>query len=104
MNEDYPKAGENAPEEVKEVINEKLEEGLPDDLPLLYAILGSGTPPYKMSKNDSSYTDEAQGKDKCSNCEFAYKKVVRDRYICSQIRGPIKPEGWCRLWTPPRDS
>lgn len=102
-NNDYPSAGDDAPPEIKSKIDEMLEKGLPDDLPLLYAILGSGTPPYKMSKDDSEYQDEPSGEQQCSNCEFAYKKVVRDRYICSQIRGPIKSEGWCRLWVPPRE-
>jgi len=43
-----------------------------------------------------------KGKQKCGNCEFAYKKVVRDQFICSKIAGDIRPEAWCKLWKPPR--
>jgi len=101
MNDNYPRAAENAPADVKSLVDAILAGGLPEDLPLLYAILGSGTPPYKMSREDSEYQSEPSGNQMCANCEYAYKKVVRDRYICSQIRGPIELDGWCRLWVPP---
>lgn len=103
MNDDYPKAGSKALPEVQRLIDKLRAKGLDDDTPLLYALLGSGTPPYKMSKDDSDYMDESDGEQNCANCEYAYKKVVRDRYICSQIRGGIKPEAWCRLWRPPKE-
>jgi len=66
--------------------------------PLLYHLLGQGTPAFKMSKEDANYTDKSPGKQTCSTCRFAYKKVIKDRIICSQIRGPIQLEGWCHLW------
>lgn len=98
---EYEKAGENAQPGVKHDIEtwRELPDRVKDRVPLLYYLLGSGTPPYKMSKTDSLYVDESTTENQtCANCEFAYKKVVRDRYICSQIRGPIKPKGWCKLW------
>lgn len=100
----YPEnVGSNAPKEVQEAIKKYFE--LPreeqEKTPLLYWILGSSTPPYKMSKQDTKYTDKSPGPKQCQNCEFAYKKVSRkDRYICSQIRGTIRPEGWCNRWIP----
>ena len=99
----YPEAGENAPPEIREVVNELKKED--SDVPLLYRVLGSGTPPYKMSKEESEYTSESDVEGQtCGNCRFAYKKVVSERYICSQIRGDIQPPGWCRLWTAPENS
>ena len=97
--QDYPEAGGNAQPEVKQAVGRfrQLPMAEREDKPLLYWLLGSGTPDYKMSKEDSEY-QLSRGEQKCSNCEFAYKKVVRDRYICSQISGPIKPGDWCRLW------
>jgi len=67
-------------------------------VPLLYHLLKSGTPPYKMSKEDSEYVDQASGEQKCSNCEYLYQEVATGDYICSQIRGKVEPEGWCNQW------
>ncbi len=69
--------------------------------PLLYWLLGEGTPAYKMSKEDSAYQPTPMGKQKCGNCEFAYKKVVRKQFICSQIEGDIAPQAWCNQWEAP---
>ena len=66
--------------------------------PLLYWLLGSGTQPYKTSREDSQYTDKTYGKQRCDNCVHAFKNVVNDKCICSQIQEEIKPEGWCKLW------
>jgi len=67
--------------------------------PLLYWLLGAGTPPYKMSKEDSKYSDISPHADRvCANCEFQYIKTANGHYICSQISGRIRPEGWCKLW------
>ena len=99
----YPDAGEDAPKEVKRAIDRfrRLPIAQRKEQPLLYWLLGEGTPDYKMSKLDSAYQEEPNGKQQCSNCEFAYKKVVRDQFICSQISGDIKPKAWCKLWKPP---
>ena len=67
--------------------------------PLLYWLLGAGTPSYKMSKEDSDYTDKSPHKDQtCANCEYQFIETAHGHVICSQISGRIKPEGWCRLW------
>lgn len=68
---------------------------------LLYFLLGSGTPPYKMSKEDSQYSDTGGTQEEaCANCTFLYQKVVTGEHICSQIRGEVKPGGWCNQWAP----
>lgn len=93
---------ENAPEEVKSLIRTFLEtdpENRDTDV-LLWYVLGTGTPPYKMSKKDSAYTDVANDpKYSCATCEYLYLKVNTGEYICSQIRGEVKPSGWCNQFT-----
>lgn len=97
----YPDAGEDAQPGVKADIERWRE--LPieerENQPLLYWLLGEGTPDYKMSKDDSEYVDESQVEGQtCKNCEFAYHSLSNDTYICSQISGPIMLDGWCKLW------
>lgn len=100
----YPGAGgRGANPRVQRAIEDFHE--LPDtakrDLPLLWYLLGeSGTPLYKMSKTDSEYTDKSPYKARCDNCTFAYRRVVPNVLICSQIRGELEGAGWCRLWEP----
>lgn len=66
---------------------------------LLYWLLGSGTPPYKMSKQDSEYSHGAGTQEEaCANCAFLYQKVTTGEYVCSQIRGKVVPGGWCNQW------
>lgn len=100
---DYEAAGSRAQAEVQQAIERfrKLPLAERSDRPLLYWLLGEGTPAFKMSKEDSNYQSVPQGKQRCANCEFAYKKVVRDQFICSQIEDDIKPQAWCRLWKAP---
>lgn len=98
---EYPDAGVNAQPEVQKAIERW--RALPDEekesQPLLYWLLGDGTPPYKMSKKDSQYTDKSTVRDqRCANCQFAYQNNSDGNYICSQIRDDIKPLGWCKLW------
>jgi hypothetical protein len=97
----YPEAGENAPDLIQQAI-QRFHEEVPDDrkedTPLLYWLLGDGTPSYKMSKPDSDYAEEPKGEQKCGNCEYAYQEVVTGKLICSKVRGEIKLEHWCRLW------
>lgn len=102
----YPDAGKEAQEKVKEAI--ELFKQLPDEekanTPLLYWLLGSGTPEYKMSKQDSDYTEQTEIETQtCDNCEFAYTKTITvpsgdPDIICSQVTGRIHAKGWCRLW------
>jgi len=96
----YPKAGKNAPPGVRAEIFKfrSLSASSRAESPLLYHLLGSGTPSYKMSKDDAEYTDRSEFKQNCSNCEFLYKKIKTGKFICSQIAGHVKPKGLCRLW------
>ena len=97
----YDQAGKNAPAAVQQAIAEfhKLPEKVKKTTPLLYYILGSGTPDYKMSQEDSEYTDQSSNPNMtCANCEFAYQKVINKKFICSQIRDHIQLEGWCNQW------
>ncbi len=100
IDEQYQEAYDKAPKETKRVIEsfQRETKALRDKKPLLYYILGSGTPPYKMSKEDSKYVDKASGKQNCGNCIFTFQNYVKKTYICSQIRGTIKLGGWCKLW------
>ena len=100
IDEQYKEAYDNAPAEVKAAIERFMRKpkAFRDNKPLLYFILGSGTPPFKMSKKDSLYVDKTAKAQKCSNCIFTYIKYVDDKPICSQIRGTIKLGGWCKLW------
>ena len=100
IDEQYKEAYDKAPAEVKAAIERFMRKpkAFRDNKPLLYFILGSGTPPYKMSKKDSLYVDKTTKAQKCSNCVFTYIKYVDDKPICSQIRGTIKLGGWCKLW------
>ena len=98
---DYPDAGDDAPEEVKQAIQRfrEMDETERDTNILLWWLLGDGTPPYKMSKEDSDYSDDTGMQEQaCMNCEFLYLKPTSGEYVCSQIRGKVRPEGWCRLW------
>jgi len=100
IDEQYKEAYELAPEETKRAIEKFCKEPkkLRDNKPLLYYVLGTGTPPYKMSKKESMYSDKSINNRKCSNCIFTYIKYVDKKPICSQIRGTIKLGGWCKLW------
>ena len=97
----YSGTGDNAPPEVKKAILRWRE--LPKEernaQPLLYWLLGSGTPPYKEAPQAADYTDESEVEGQtCANCEFAYLKIANKKFICSQISGHIKPKGWCKRW------
>jgi hemerythrin len=98
----YPDAGKHAPELVKAEIEryKKMPDNYKRNKPLLYHLLGGGTPPYKMAKQDANYMEKSPVRGQsCGNCRFAYKKVIDDdTYICSQMQGDIRPKGWCRLY------
>lgn len=98
----YEQAYKNAQPEVKQAISRYTQRRHKHPV-LLYWLLGSGTPPYKMSKQASQYMEHPVDGQKCANCHFAYKQVAsEDTYICSQVRGEIKPEHWCNQWKPPK--
>ena len=102
----YTKAGDGAQPGVKEAIKEfkALPEEEKSTTPLLYWLLGTGTPEYKMSKNDSEYVAETEiDIQTCDNCEYAFTKTITEPsgdpdIICSQITGRVHAKGWCRLW------
>ncbi len=99
---EYPQAGgPDAQPEVQHAVRrfQHLPEDLRQNHILLYWLLGSGTPPYKASKPDVDYTDFSSvlGQE-CSNCVFAYQRVVTGQFICSKMRGTIQPSGWCNRW------
>lgn len=99
-NFDYPKAGINANIHVQRAISEfrKLPIEERRKKPLLYWLLGSGTPPYKMNKKGSNYMEHPYKGQKCGNCRFTFQRYVNEEYICSQIQGNIELNHWCRLW------
>ena len=72
-------------------------------VPMLYSLLGSGTPPLKMSRQDAAYQDERHAsKQQCDNCSSSYTNNVSQDSVCSQVSGEIEPGGWCRLWNTER--
>ncbi len=101
---EYPEAGTSrTPRLVRRAITQyrRLPKEKRAKQPLLYWLLGSGTPPYKMSKQDSNYTDgSVKESQNCGNCKFAYQNVKSKKYICSQVSGGIAPKDWCKLWKP----
>ena len=96
----YPKAGVNANPLVKQAIEQfrNLPNQAKEEKPLLYWLLGSGTPPYKMSKKDSLYQGKSYRGQNCANCRFTFMRWVNKELICSQIQGNIELEHWCKLW------
>lgn len=105
----YPRAGVHAPPGVQDeiVAFHTLPPSAKLTTPLLYFLLGDGTPPYKMDPQDAWYADQPVLGQNCGNCPFSYQRVTTGRYICSQISNPPKrraapkggilPQGWCRL-------
>jgi hypothetical protein len=96
----YPKAGVNANPLVQQAIEQfrNLPNEAKEDKPLLYWLLGSGTPPYKMSKKDSLYVGKSYRGQNCGNCRFTFMRWVNKELICSQIQGNIELGHWCKLW------
>jgi len=97
----YTDAGGNAPAKVKEAIEEfrALPEKERAKRPMLYWILGGGTPDFKIEQEDADYTDKSKVEEKtCANCEYAYQKVWNKKYLCSWVKGEINPEGWSKYW------
>jgi len=98
----YPRAGgEKAQPEVQEAVERF--RNLPRDerakMPLLYWLLGAGTPPYKIAKADCDYKKVTDIPEQtCGNCEYYYYKPSKDIYICSHVEGEVKPDAWCNRW------
>lgn len=72
--------------------------------PALYSLLGSGTNPLKMSREDACYQDSPGpgGEQTCLNCSSSYTQNVSGEVVCSQVEGLVKRSGWCRLWNTDR--
>ncbi len=99
----YDDAGKDAPAKVRAAIVEyrKLPEEFRKDNPLLFWLLGDGTPLFKMTKVEAAYADPSPfKKQNCGNCLHSYSHVTSGTFICDQMRGAIKPEAWCRVWKP----
>ena len=96
----YPKAGINANKHIKQAIEEfrRLPNKEKQNKPLLYWLLGSGTPPYKMSKKDSKYKRNSYRGQNCGNCRFTFMRWVNKELVCSQIQGNVELDHWCKLW------
>jgi hypothetical protein len=98
---EYPEAGKNAQPEVKEAVERfrQLSDEEKSANPLLYWLLGAGTPPYKVSKKDCDYKEQTEIPNQtCANCEFFYLKPSKQIYICSQIEGKVGKQAWCNRW------
>jgi hypothetical protein len=100
---DYLSAGKKAPPEIRAAIARfrRLPLKLRLQTPLLWWLLPEGTPPFKFSQEESAYQPGPKGEQRCANCRSSYQHVTSGTYICDQIRGPIRPEAWCRVWRPP---
>lgn len=96
----YPQAGVSAQPEVQYAIERFRQK--PDreraQLPLLYWLIGSSTPPYKMSKPDAKYVDPSPVAQKCENCRHSWASVKHGFHICALITGRIEGSATCRLW------
>jgi len=106
-NFEYPEAGIDASPGVKQDIQafRRLPVIQRQGVPLLYYLLGSGTPPYKMDAVESAYQDEPKrvlliAEQNCANCSASYIHAKSGNWICDQISPFIAPQGWCRLWRP----
>ena len=106
---EYPRAGRAAPPGVREEIEEF--RSLPtispfwdkSQAPLLFYVLGSGTNPYLMSKEDACYQDRPVHNQRCGKCSSAYQQVVSGEVVCSQVQGKVSLKGYCRLWNHDRN-
>ncbi len=75
----YPKAGRRAPRYVQAAIAQfrRLPLQVRASTPLLYWLLGEGTPGYKMTGPESDYRPRSPVRGQiCGNCEFAYQQAV----------------------------
>lgn len=99
----YPYAGRRAPRPVQAAIAifRRLPLKYRRRQVLLYWLLGSGTQPYKMTKEESDYRLHPVQGEKCGNCRFAYKNMSHGYLVCSSVQGDIQSGHWCRLWAVP---
>ena len=101
--DDYSDALKDAPEWIKLAWKEynNMGKDYMYNNPFLWFVLGKGkgTPPYKSSKKDSKYIDPTPyPKLYCGNCIFYYIQPLRKIGLCSQIRGKVDYDAFCKLW------
>jgi len=98
---EYPSVPpEDAPPEVKDAIERfrnEVPEEIKQDTPLLYWLLGEGTPDYKFQKEDADYQNKPKDGMRCGNCEYYYEGMDGSG-VCSWVRGNIQRSHWCRFW------
>ena len=102
----FASAGRRAPREVQKAIERyrRLPEAQRAQKPLLYWLLGDGTPPYKFRKEEVQYgapPPQVAGRQNCGNCVHAYVHLTSSTPICDLMRGVIAPQAWCNRWAPP---
>jgi len=100
---EYPDAPpDEAQPEVSQAVDrfrEEIPEEVKSEEALLYWLLGTSTPAYKMSKEDAGYQSTPnEGSEYCGSCEYLYQSNETGNLICSKIAGPVDWMGWCRLW------
>ncbi len=104
MANDYPQAGQPpAQPEIQQAVRRFRSLPIAEQarIPLLYWLLGSGTPPYKMAPGEAGYVNPSTGAQTCANCAHAWQNPSTGVLICAMIRDPIVPAAWCRFWAPP---
>lgn len=66
--------------------------------PSLYFVSRKSVPNFKMDKIACFYGLSKKKGQGFGRWIYAYKKIVKDKIICSQIRGTIESSKWCKLW------
>ncbi|HKJ87433.1 MAG TPA: high-potential iron-sulfur protein, partial [Gammaproteobacteria bacterium] len=56
---------------------------------------GSALARTKVTKEAADYQDSPKSGQQCSECQF-----WQGANICSRVKGPISPQGWCALYKP----
>jgi hypothetical protein len=64
-------------------------------MPDTHAYVGK-QPVVKISKTAAEYEHPAKGDNHCGICEY-FEQIEPDH--CSRVRGVIKAEDWCRLFS-----
>lgn len=97
----YPGAGKDSQPEIRAAMERfrSLPARKRAELPALWWLLNDTTQLFKMSKADAQYTDTSSGGLNCHSCDYLYFSIRWQKYICSQIKGYVEPEGTCRLWS-----
>ena len=72
-------------------------------VPGLYLLLGSGTNPLKMDREDAAYQGRPVSSQSGGSCSSSYRQLVTGNLTCSQMQGSIQESHWCRLWNSDRN-